>query len=712
MCKDEAKQERHISLKNYLLAFSIPVLLVGLLLWWNESWYAHQKAEIMHTATLNQVADSIDMIKEHCDAIAYSAQNQPGLVNALKEGSQPEYISRWIGAYQEMSEFSVYMALYQRGSQSIYLADGLVPYSVFEANLDSLSASMAGLYGKLNKISTQRSVTLYRTAEDPYCIAYLYSLMDDSAKIVGTLCIAVPSSVIKEIYSRFFNAKTAGLVVLDAANNPLFVEPRQWALLKELRGLQGTGVSSLSDRRTIALRIVSSGSQQSYYICMSATEFYQWGTMQVLIYPMIALCVLSAMLFAVLFFRSHQRYLNAMDRKNNDLSNKLDEHAQIIRNLVLRKLVDGSISDENLIQYNLRCANLTLNKPLFMIAVFLLLPETDTEAVQKAASQICKNLETDEAIYYCFDRFEYSQLILLANFETEHGQNTVIQTVKYLADRTEIPCTCVGVGRPRHNLQKLSHALVEALVAIHENLNPQDQFIYLFMPLQQENRIYNQFTIEKSLIHQSLRSGNQTMLHTSIRKLFSHLSCSNSSDAVLQCAYYDIVNFCISLGEEFGHSLSDETIAELSNFQTANALEEQVIEVLEELCVHAKAQMIEHLNAPKHNLLNYVQAHFRDPSLSLTTISDELNLTQSYISKLFKEETGQTFISYVRELRIGYAKRELMETNRPIKDIIADSGYIDAASFSRTFKAMENMTPSEYRAHMQSTMREASGNET
>ena len=711
MGKGAAKQERHISLKNYLLAFSIPVFIVGLLLLWNESWYARQKAEVMHTATLKQVAESIDMVKEHCDAIAYSAQNQSGLVTALKEGGQAEYISRWIRAYQEMSEFSVYMALYQRGTQSVYLADGLKPYSTFEENLDALSASMAGLYGQINKISTQRSITLYRTVEDPYCIAYLYSLMDDNAKIVGTLCVAVPSSVIKEIYYRFFNAKTVGLVVLDAANNPLFVEPRQWPLLKELKGLQGTGVSSLSDRRTVALRVVSSTSQQSYCICMSATEFYQRGTMQVLIYPMIALGILSAMLFAILFFHSHQRYLNVMDRKNNDLSNKLDEHAQIIRNLVLRKLVDGSINDENLIQYNLRCANLTLNKAFFMIAVFFLPPETDTETVQKAASTICQDLETEEAVFYCFDRFEYNQLILLANFETENGQTSVIQTVKYLAGRTDIPCTCVGIGRPRHNLQKLSHALVEALVAIHEKLNPQDQSIYLFEPVQQEGRVYNQFAIEKSLIRQSLCSGNQTMLHTSIKKLFSHLSCSSSNDSVLRCAYYDIVNFCISLGAEFDRPLSDETIAELSNFQTANALEEQVMEVLQELCVHAKTQMIEHLNAPKHNLLNYVQAHFRDPALSLTTISDELNLTQSYISKLFKEETGQTFISYVRELRIGYAKRELMETSRPIKDIIADSGYIDAASFSRTFKAMENITPSEYRARMQSVMRENSGNE-
>ena len=701
------KKTPHISLRAYLLAFSIPVLLVGILLMWNEIWFVRQKAETIHTATLKQVAESIDMIKEHCDNIAVKAQEQPGLVSALRDGdsAQAEYICRWIRNYEDMSEYSVYIALYRRGTQSVYLADGLKPYSVFEETLNPLSASLAGLYGQINKITTRQAVTLYRDVDDPYSITYLYSLMDDSAKIVGTLCVTVPCSAIKEILYRFFDAKATMLVVLDAANNPLFIEPRQWGSLKRITGLSGTGVTAFPDLKAVALRITSSESQQSYCICMSAANFYRWGTVQVLIYPMIALSILSAMLFAVLFFRSHQRYLYVMDRENSDLSTKLDEHAQIIRDLVLRKLIDGSINDENVIQYNLRCANLTLDKPLFMIAVFLLPPESDMENVLKTASAACQKLETDEVVYYCFMRFEYGQLILLANMKSEACRTDVIRCVRYMAELPEISCTQAGIGRTRHSLKKLSHALVEAQVAISEHLGQMAPCIYAFEPSPREDNPYSQLAIEKSLIRQSLRNGNRTMLQTSLKRLFSVLSCSGYNDYVLRCAYYDIVNFCISLGIEFDCPLTDEAIAELSDFQTPAALEEQVAEVMNTLCIHAKAQMDEHLNAPKHNLLNYVQEHFRDPALSLTTISDDLHLTQSYISKLFKEETGQTFISYVRELRLSYAKRELIETDRPIKDIIADSGYIDAASFSRTFKAQEGTTPSEYRMRMHSPLR-------
>ena len=72
-------------------------------------------------------------------------------------------------------------------------------------------------------------------------------------------------------------------------------------------------------------------------------------------------------------------------------------------------------------------------------------------------------------------------------------------------------------------------------------------------------------------------------------------------------------------------------------------------------------------------------------------------MTQSYISKLFKEETGQTFVSYVRQLRFQYVKQELKFSDRSIKDIVQEAGYQDVANFSRLFKTNEGVTPGEYR---------------
>jgi AraC-type DNA-binding domain-containing proteins len=84
----------------------------------------------------------------------------------------------------------------------------------------------------------------------------------------------------------------------------------------------------------------------------------------------------------------------------------------------------------------------------------------------------------------------------------------------------------------------------------------------------------------------------------------------------------------------------------------------------------------------------------------LSLLADEFHLSQSYISKLFKDETGQNFVSYVKELRLSYVKKQLTETNLQVKDIIFETGYADVANFARLFKQELGMTPLQYRQWM------------
>ena len=151
----------------------------------------------------------------------------------------------------------------------------------------------------------------------------------------------------------------------------------------------------------------------------------------------------------------------------------------------------------------------------------------------------------------------------------------------------------------------------------------------------------------------------------------------------------------------FGHPLDKGNLTDLCVIEDTQALCQAITELLLQLCRSVQQQENEKLNASKYHLLEFVQEHFRDPSLSLTMISDALGLSQPYISKLFKDETGQNFVAYVRQLRFVWVQRELSDTDRPVKDIVLDSGYMDVANFSRSFKAFSGVTPVEYRRQSQ-----------
>jgi AraC-like DNA-binding protein len=74
-----------------------------------------------------------------------------------------------------------------------------------------------------------------------------------------------------------------------------------------------------------------------------------------------------------------------------------------------------------------------------------------------------------------------------------------------------------------------------------------------------------------------------------------------------------------------------------------------------------------------------------------------LNLTKSKISAILKEDVGMGFPQYISLLRINEVKRQLVVSQKPIKDIIRGVGYLDVPNFSRRFKSLVGVTPGQYR---------------
>ena len=83
--------------------------------------------------------------------------------------------------------------------------------------------------------------------------------------------------------------------------------------------------------------------------------------------------------------------------------------------------------------------------------------------------------------------------------------------------------------------------------------------------------------------------------------------------------------------------------------------------------------------------------------LSLKTQAEFLNVNPSYLSNLFKKETGQTLTEYVNRKRIEYAIYLLNSTNMQVQMIAGYCGILDVNYFTKIFKKIVGMTPKEYR---------------
>ena len=113
-------------------------------------------------------------------------------------------------------------------------------------------------------------------------------------------------------------------------------------------------------------------------------------------------------------------------------------------------------------------------------------------------------------------------------------------------------------------------------------------------------------------------------------------------------------------------------------------------------------ERVERLHLGKHpskltvDVANYIQRHMSEP-ITTERIAKELFLNRSYLSRKFKEETGETLTDFILKEKTEEAKRLLRSSDKPLTAISSYLGFSSASHFSRVFKAYVGSTPSEYR---------------
>ena len=105
-------------------------------------------------------------------------------------------------------------------------------------------------------------------------------------------------------------------------------------------------------------------------------------------------------------------------------------------------------------------------------------------------------------------------------------------------------------------------------------------------------------------------------------------------------------------------------------------------------------------NAPKKMDISLVKSfldvHYSE-KLSLESVASHFFIDKHYLARLFKEQYGVTLVTYLQQVRITHAKRMLRFTDKSIEEIGRECGIGELNYFSRVFKKLEGVSPSEFR---------------
>lgn len=143
-------------------------------------------------------------------------------------------------------------------------------------------------------------------------------------------------------------------------------------------------------------------------------------------------------------------------------------------------------------------------------------------------------------------------------------------------------------------------------------------------------------------------------------------------------------------------ALSSHFAKEIENSTSYQKIVELHKDMIEKYCLLVKKHSINHYSLPIQRAITYIDTDLT-ADLSLSALSNLLNLSPNYLSALFKKEVGSTLTKYVNTKRIEHAVYLLSSTNMQIQNIAQYCGIPDVNYFTKIFKKVMNKTPSEFK---------------
>ncbi|BFT71532.1 hypothetical protein PAENIP36_29740 [Paenibacillus sp. P36] len=145
----------------------------------------------------------------------------------------------------------------------------------------------------------------------------------------------------------------------------------------------------------------------------------------------------------------------------------------------------------------------------------------------------------------------------------------------------------------------------------------------------------------------------------------------------------------------FLHQISEKFAKQIERTETIDFLNKLMTLMFDEYCRLVRQHAVKGYSPLVQKVVQFISLHYNKP-LSLEELSQECHAHPAHISRQFKKETGMTLTDFQQKQRIEEAKPLLRNGDLAIKWIAESIGFDDAGYFTRIFKKIEGMTPTQF----------------
>lgn len=649
------------------------------------------------------------------------------------------WIARQLKNYRVSLNIDGALYYYAHASDSIYTEDGCVHYSDFEKNGNfNNELNAVSFYTKIN--SQERPISFCSRDYNGigrYFIG-LYPVPYLNASSTGSIIFMISMEQYEQILDRVIGDFDGYFTVLDNEKNTAFIADHHnmvnhAAVMRALLPLSGNNLfhHEIQGEPFVTMRLSERNSGNTYMLSISSRVFYQHLRRMITLYS--ALCIGIVLVAVVICFRlAHKQfeplweltqflsdageddiepssdilekirfsYTVAHDQ-NRQLRLKVNTGIQEIRTKLIEGLANGLITNEADLNWMCSFSGVTFSYPDYFILLLRLNNASGRKGLASEAAGFISDVMLYDANAYAFLTDDSNRLGMIINAridpaqtDIKQRQTEIMQMIFDTIHRLNLNVLSICASSLRNSPMQLNQCFLEAL-SVQEDLETFPPFFIYHGSISSASTSIE----EEDLLSKALYYGNEAFANEVFSDMLGRVGRYYSVQTIRQPFYYMILHLLTNMARK--KDIDEDFVIQLSAIpqDPLDDFEAKVRDAIHTLCVHTPQSSSNVANEDmRQKLIKYICEHFQDSTLSLTSIADTFNYSESFISKSIREITGTTFSSYVTGLRMEHVKRELTETQRPIREIIESAGYLDPSSFTRKFRNLEGITPGEYRA--------------
>jgi len=158
-----------------------------------------------------------------------------------------------------------------------------------------------------------------------------------------------------------------------------------------------------------------------------------------------------------------------------------------------------------------------------------------------------------------------------------------------------------------------------------------------------------------------------------------------------------LIDFSSSLGVNLNDIYEQDLLETMPSHKFSAGFVDFIVEIALRIRESNRKTQVNKTERIIQEATHYIDQNFANSTLSLEVLSEELNISISYLSMLFSKMEGISFNKYLIKLRMEKAKELLKFTNEKIVNIASLCGYKEVYYFSHSFKKYTGISPKEFR---------------